>query len=37
MEINKNLIVGLVEGGLIAGGLSATIAYYAGKKKAIKN
>ena len=37
MEINKNLIVGLVEGGLIAGSLSATIAYYAGKKKAIKN
>ena len=37
MEINKNLIVGLVEGGLIAGGLSATIAYYASKKKAIIN
>ena len=37
MEINKNLIVGLVEGGLIVGGLSATVAYYAGKKKAIKN
>ena len=38
MEINKNLIVGLIEGGLIAGGLSATIAYYASKKKeTIKN
>lgn len=37
MEINKNLIVGLVEGGLIIGSLSAAVAYYAGKKKAIKN
>lgn len=37
MEINKSLIVGLVEGGLIVGSLSAAIAYYAGKKKAIEN
>lgn len=37
MEINKSLIVGLVYGGLIVGSLSTAVAYYAGKKKAIKN
>lgn len=37
MGINENLIVGLVEGGLIAGSLSGIIAYYVGKKKTIEN